>query len=202
MKCKSRTHFALSVLLLLATCNAFATGHLKITLSQPGNKAEAEAGIVTVTFENTGDQPVSLLRWKTPFAVNDNRLANPQFTVFDSQHNELPYVGRNVKFVGISSSSFIVLQPHQILSKNVDVGSDYDLKDGQYTMRYVLDLSPRPETNQSTDPGVNDIPVNAQKEALSNDLTIWVTPSLISANRLKLALADASTQQSYVCTNP
>jgi hypothetical protein len=193
-----RTVIGLAALLLLAAWNASAAGHLKITLSQPADKNEAEAGVVTVTFENTGDQPVSMLRWKTPFAIHDDRLANPQFTVLDGLGRDMPYVGRNVKFGGMSPDSFMILEPHQVVSKDIDAGSDHDLKQGPYTLTYTIDLTYRPEMDAPDGTKASSVPVDIQKEARSNELKIWVAPSLRAARKLKTASSGKSAARPHV----
>jgi hypothetical protein len=170
------------------TGNAHASGRLVVTLSQPMQRQDAETGIVMIQMENTGDRPVAIFRWKTPFALYDDRLANPQFDVRDASGKMLPYKGRNVKPGPITPDSFIVLEPHQSIRKNVDVASDYGLDNGNYTVAFTIDLQVRPYAERIADTEATQLPINDQTVVSSNTLNIWVNPSLVNARKLTASI--------------
>lgn len=190
----------LGLLSLFVSFAAAASGSLRVTLSQPAQKAEAEAGVVTVKMENTGNAPVYLLKWATPFAVNDDRLANVEFEVRDSAGRELPYQGRNVKFGAMTPDSFIVLAPRQSISKDIDLASDYNLEAGVYTATFSINLQYRPDSDSPSGARTASVPANAQAEVRSNTLTIWVNPAFSAARRLKSSVIGRANDQQYVCS--
>lgn len=180
---------------------ALAAEEVKVTLSNPDDKTLAEAGVISIRIENVGDEPASIYAMKTPFAIKDDRLPNPQFEVRDSSGREMSYVGRNVKPGPVSPSSFITLQPGEAISKDVDIAADYDLKEGGYAVRFNIDLGVRPIVDGPDGVTRQDIHVNSQKQASSNILNVWISPSLRDARKRDLSSLMAAQEQQYICSS-
>lgn len=171
-----------------------------VVLSLPSEAALAERGIVTFSITNPTDENMAVVSLETPFAIADDRLANPEFEVSDASGRELPYKGRQVRFGPPEASTFLLIGPHQTLSKNVDLASDYDIrKVGAYKVTYVktLRLLRGSGVEKIKDIGPEEeIPLQAVR---SNTLTIWMNDALMtgaSAYRSRRVVEDAVA----VCT--
>jgi hypothetical protein len=202
MKQKLAWSCSVGLLFLAAGGVVHAEGHLTVTLSQSSDKAKAESGIVHFEMENTGDEPVYVFGWKTPFASNDDRLPNTQFDVYDSSGKEMVYQGVNLNFgVRVTPKSFIVLLPHQSMGKDIDLAADYGMSEsGEYSVTYKINLSTLPDKDDPDGTRAETIPANKQLKAASNTLKIWINPSLLSA-RKDLGLFSVKVQEEqYVCT--
>lgn len=166
-----------------------------IVLSSPSEPALAERGIVTFTISNPTDEQMAVVSFETPFAITDDRLANPEFEVSDAAGHKLDYKGRQVRFGPPDPSNFLIIGPHQTISKNVDLAADYNIqKGGAYKVTYVktLRLLRSSGAQRVKDIGPeDDVPLEPVR---SNTLTIWINDALMtaaSAARARRAAEDA-----------
>ena len=163
---------------------AFAQESPQVVLTLPSDPALAQRGVVTFSISNPTDERVAFLSIETPFANEGDHLANIEFKVTDPGGRDLAYRGRNVNFGRPDSSSFVILEPHQTLTKNVDVVREYGLTEGgAYTITYEKAMHVLRGTDaRHLDPAkpVDDVPGQATK---SNTLTFYVKGALTSSRR-------------------
>lgn len=182
MAVRMRHLIALCVFALGCSDIALAQESPQVVLSRPSDPGLADRGIIVFSISNPTDKPVAIVSFETPFATDDDHLANVEFQVSDSKNEELAYRGRNVYFGPPDSSSFLTLGPHETLKKNVDVAKEYGITDGgAYTVTYVKNLrilrSSGVQRLNAVRPG-DDIPLESSR---SNTLTIWINDALIKA---------------------
>lgn len=138
--------------LCLTTCvvavpgTAFADGHIEVRLSTPAVRDPLHPAVVAVRIENTGDKPVSIMKWDTPFVGFGGRLAKSIFQIEDESGNEVFYSGSWAYFGRLTMDSFTTLHPGQVLEKDLDIGREYRFKPhSTYRVRYVLNLTHQPD---------------------------------------------------------
>lgn len=123
---------------------AAAEAHIEVSLrlANPG----APGAKVIVTLTNTGNSPAHIMKWDTPFPPSGGRLARSIFTVTDADGNNVRYLGSWVNFGGLKMRAFQLIAPGEVLTKEVDLASEYDFKPGAaYTIGYRIDLTREPE---------------------------------------------------------
>jgi hypothetical protein len=131
-------------LVAMAPSLASAEGHIKVSLKaahpdEPGAK-------VIVTLTNTGNSPVHIMKWDTPFPPSGGRLARSLFAVTDAEGNKVRYLGSWVNFGGLKMQAFQLISPGEVLTKEIDLASEYDFKPNSiYTIGYEMDLTREPE---------------------------------------------------------
>ena len=136
--------FCVLALVGLVPSLASAEGHIKVSLKaahpdEPGAK-------VIVTLTNTGNSPVHIMKWDTPFPPSGGRLARSLFAVTDAEGNKVRYLGSWVNFGGLKMQAFQLIAPGEVLTKEVDLASEYDFKPNSiYTIGYEMDLTREPE---------------------------------------------------------
>ncbi|HVI54521.1 MAG TPA: hypothetical protein VM621_05650 [Luteibacter sp.] len=156
----------------------------QVVLSKPADPGLAERGVITLSITNPTDDRVAIVSFETPFATDGDRLANVEFQVSDSTNKDLPYRGRNVYFGPPDSSSFLMLEPHETVRKNVDIVKEYGIAEGgAYKITYVKNIRILRSSSvlrvASIKPG-DEIPLEAIR---SNTLTVWVNDARIKAQR-------------------
>lgn len=169
---------ALTLALMLSGM-AHATQPLHITLSQPADQADREVGKVVVTMTNTGNEPIDLLKYKTPFLEAVGDLPGPLFEVHDALGKSVAYKGAKTTFSKVTADSYIHLLPGQAIQKTVDLSRDYQLSDGPYSISYVQDLSPNPDDESTSSLASQDDARHSQ----SNAVQIWVNGNLLGARQ-------------------
>jgi peptidyl-Lys metalloendopeptidase len=189
----------LLVLAFLFASAVHASGKLQIVLAVPAAQQDKEVGKIVFSMQNVGDQPISVLKWKTPFVEAGGRLASNIFVVSDSAGKPVSYIGRNVKFVNMNADSFIELRPGQSITKTIDIAQDYAMSDGSYSVAYTQD----PSTLVAASPSAAASTMRAAasgtvRDAItSNTLKLWVNSRLIqkpttSAQHLALPIAKSA----------
>jgi hypothetical protein len=127
---------------------AFADGHIEVSLSTPAVRNSLHPAVVAVRLENTGDKPVSIMEWDTPFVESGGRLPRSMFEVMDRAGNEVAYRGTWVNFGRLTMDSFRVIYPGEVLSKEVDLAREYRFEpNASYQVKYVLPLDREPDSD-------------------------------------------------------
>lgn len=135
--------FLLLPVIVLSMCGALATltaapaaaatpATLRALLEAPvSGVSDSRSVFVTVTLENAGDEPQSVLRRFTPFtAFNDG----PTFAV-ERDGQPVAYQGRMVKYAPPSADDFLDFAPGQSRTVSVDLGALYDFSQpGTYSV--------------------------------------------------------------------
>jgi hypothetical protein len=87
--------------------------------------------LITFAIENTGSEAYQLLKWGTPF--EDTLTANC-FTV-EREGETVPYDGRMVKRGDPAPESYLVIEPGERLTKDVDISHAYAIdQPGNYSV--------------------------------------------------------------------
>ena len=89
-------------------------------------------GSVSVTFQNEGDVDLSILRWNSPFSVNESDCL-----VIKDGTQEIPYIGSKSKHLFDSDVSVFVLKAKQQVSFVIPIKRLYYVKSG---IDYTIDL--------------------------------------------------------------
>ncbi|WP_213948555.1 M35 family metallo-endopeptidase [Luteibacter sp. dw_328] len=136
----------LAALTLAAQDTAFAEGHIEVRLSTPAVRDALHPAIVVVRIENIGDEPVSIMKWDTPFVESGGRLPRSMFEVTDEAGSEVPYRGTWVNLGRLTMGSFKTIYPGEVLDKNVDLALEYRFQaNATYKIKYVLPLDREPD---------------------------------------------------------
>lgn len=87
---------------------------------------------VLFTLTNDGDDKAAVLKWQTPFEGVDDDL----FTV--ARNGEpVTYLGRHIKRPAPTAADFLVLEPGESLSTEVELTAYYEMRvTGEYTVHY------------------------------------------------------------------
>lgn len=134
---------------LAGSGSALAQSHVEVSLAAPEIRDPAHPAIVHLRIKNAGDQPVSIMKWDTPFVGFRNRLAKSIFEVEDEDGNEVLYSGSWAYFGRLVMDSFITLYPGQVIEKDVDIEKEYRFRpNGAYKIRYVLSLNREPDPDE------------------------------------------------------
>ena len=166
---------AAALLSIFGASLAAAAGHLEAKLALSTDPSAPSPATVVVTLVNTGDAPVNVFRWWTPFAAPDGRLPQPVFNLTDETGAPVPYMGRRVNAGPVRLSHFIQLAPGETLEREIDLTREYDFSNaGWYDISFDLHL----ET--SLDP----------KRAPLHELERFVpnAQSVVSTNRVRFLL--------------
>lgn len=131
---------------LAAPSTAFADGHVEVSLSTPAVRDPLRPALVAVRIENTGDTPVSIMKWDTPFVESGGRLPRSMFHVSDDAGNEVSYRGTWVNPGRLTMSSFKTIYPGEVLEKEVDLAPEYRFRSNSvYKVKYILPLDREPD---------------------------------------------------------
>lgn len=133
--------------------------------------------MIEFTITNKAREPIDVLRYQTPFVAADGVLPSPLFQVHDDSGAAVAYTGKNLKFVGAQDSSFIHLASGESVTIEVDLARDYALKNGHYKVTYV----PSPVVRYPLKTRSLDLEHLPRSSLESNELSIWVNGSLLSA---------------------
>ncbi len=109
-----------------------ATGlNVKLTANQESFKQDNPVSI-NVTFTNNSKQPISFLKWQTPFDGIESSL----FSVTLNE-KEVIYTGIEVKRGTPTESDYITILPKESLTKEVNLGDYYDFSvTGNYSIKF------------------------------------------------------------------
>jgi hypothetical protein len=169
-----------AVLIFLAAAfftpaHARAEGRLEATLESPYAFDHQRSAVVRLTLRNTGDAPVTVYKWDTPFAAAGGRLPRSQFVVTNSAGVDVRYRGRWVNMGPIFSDQFYTVRPGDTLSKEVDLIQEYDYGNGgAFAVSYTLDLDREPDVDLVPIAERRAFIRNAQKHVDSNSVVIQV----------------------------
>lgn len=88
--------------------------------------------VVRFTLTNDGTEKAFVLKWQTPFEGVDDDL----FTVA-RDGEPVTYLGRHIKRPAPTVADYLVLEPGQSLSADVELSALYDMRfTGEYTVHY------------------------------------------------------------------
>lgn len=125
----------------LGTGLAAAAGHIEAKLALSTDPNARSPATVVVTLINTGDAPVNVYRWWTPFAAPDGRLPQPVFDLTDETGKPVKYMGRRVNAGPVRLSHFMQIKPGETLEREIDLTREYDLNAaGWYSISFDLHL--------------------------------------------------------------
>ena len=127
----------MSIAASLAVSSVHAAG-VSVMMSPSMDKASQNVGsAMTFTMRNEGKQAVSVLKWQTPFYGIDHDLFDVNVGGMESEYN-----GRYIKRGAPTADDWMVLQPGESKSIDVDLSEAYDFsRTGQYEMKYAMNLS-------------------------------------------------------------
>lgn len=108
-------------------------GEATVTLSVDQTSFTASENVVIhVLIENQGKNPVKVLKWYTP--AED--VEEPLFAV-SNNGKAVDYTGAHYKRPAATGNDYVVLQAGESLSRDVDLGTYYDLSSsGDYSVTY------------------------------------------------------------------
>jgi hypothetical protein len=94
----------------------------------------AQGVLATVTFANNGSVPAALYKWN---ACAGNQIHNDVFEIMH-ESGSVPYTGRMVKRGEPTASDFLIVQPGEKVSFQVDLRAAYKFPAGshRYRIRY------------------------------------------------------------------
>jgi hypothetical protein len=183
LKYPSPLSWAMAAWLALMASSADAAMHvekssastpLEVVLSQPADKGKAEMGTVIITITNHSTQPVFLPRVRTPVENPEHgHQVGEILNVVDAQGKKARYTGYFVNYSFASSTELhLRIEPGQTLADEVDLSSDYDLKQGgEYRVSYEQQYG-----------GARLLEGHIPNDAIeSNTLTIWINSNLVGA---------------------
>lgn len=170
------TKIAALTLSLLAAQSAFAKG-IEVTLSSDSNNITAEQDLsVNVTFTNTENKPLQLLKWYLP----ENNVKESLFNIKKDGGNQV-YFGAHAKRPAPGFTDYLVLQPNQSVTYEMELSGLYDLsKTGSYDVQYSVeysDLIRSGNKHSLTKPDnrlLSDKALEANSQLSSNVISIWI----------------------------
>ncbi len=119
----------------LSMCACLAYANPLIMSVEPG----ANDGAVRIHLSNTSDSALSVLKWDTPF---EDTLSHNVFRI-EKFEKGLPfpktvdYTGREVKRASPVTDNFMVLQPGETITKDVQLNEYYDIETvGEHRVRF------------------------------------------------------------------
>lgn len=155
--------------------SALASSHVEAVLSVPSTRDPAHPAIVVLELRNTGNEPVSVLKWNTPFVLSGGRLPKPLFVVKDEQGREIGYRGTYVNFAGVTMDAFIVLAPGEVRRKELDLIQEYRYGNGgNFEVTYTLNLDQSPDPFMTSEAERRAFHPASQKQIQSNAVTIQI----------------------------
>lgn len=122
---------------------AHAQEHLSVVLSTPESQAQADSAKVVVKITNDGDQPVAILKYKTP-NWGSGLIAGNLFTVSDEAGKPVKYVGGYEDPGRVTDDMFYTIAPGQSKSTTVNLRNYYQVAGGVYRVVFNLRLGERP----------------------------------------------------------
>ena len=127
----------LSIAAALAASSAQAAG-LSVVMAPSLDKARQDVGsALTFTMRNEGKEPVSVLKWQTPFFGIEHDLFDVEVGGTASEYN-----GRWVKRGAPGPDDWMTLLPGEAKSVEIDLSEAYDFSaSGMYEMKYAIDLA-------------------------------------------------------------
>lgn len=149
---------------------------LRARLATPvSGVTDSRSVFVTVTLENAGVEPQSVLRRFTPFTqFNDG----PAFVV-ERDGQPVAYQGRMVKYAPATAEDFLEFAPGQSRTTSVDLGALYDFSQpGTYTVR--LRAVAQGRTSRASAGAAEDVP-EWRGEFESEPVTIAIEPQAARA---------------------
>ncbi|TNY25590.1 hypothetical protein BV497_13155 [Fulvimonas soli] len=178
------------MLMGLVSGGTASAGDIDVQISDTAKQAINGAGEIRVTLRNTSSSPLAIHVGATPFQIVDGKLPNKIFEVIADDGTEARYTGRFVKYTD-DDENYVVLQPGEARSADVDLAKNYALKGGGYTVRYTLiSLS-----IQKVIRGVIQKDVNAKYEEQTFSAKIWVNENLLGAKTLGEVFEPDSIQE-------
>jgi len=202
-----RLIFAMLTLVGMAPEYASAEGHIEVSLRAANPGAPGAKIVVTVT--NSGDAPVHIMEWDTPFPAAGGRLGRSIFNVTDPDGKPVRYRGTSVNFGRMSMDTFMLVEPGAVLSKEVDLANEYAFEpNNTYQIGYDLDLTRRPDINVVSSAERAFFQATSQTHAAAMPITVHFgsvvalnirdiqSPDLTCSTDQKVAIARANLEVS------
>jgi peptidyl-Lys metalloendopeptidase len=129
--------------LVMSIAAAFAVGSvqaagLSVQMAPSIDKARQDVGsAMSFTMRNDGAEAVKVLKWQTPFFGINHDLFDVNVGGMESEYN-----GRWIKRGAPTADDWMVLQPGESKSIQIDLSEAYDFShSGQYSMKFAVDLA-------------------------------------------------------------
>jgi peptidyl-Lys metalloendopeptidase len=133
---------------------------LELGSTAPGVEQDVQ---VRVSMTNTGTRKAYVLKWQTPFfGLEDN--------LFEVTRDGEPavYVGKQFKRPAPRVEDFLVFEPGQTRTADVELSASYDMsRPGEYVIRYRIDLQ------EALQPAKLGASYPAGEEVASNAVAFW-----------------------------
>jgi len=187
------TRTGIAILLSMFACLAYANP--LIISVEPG----ANDGAVRVHLSNTSSSPLSVLKWDTPF---EQTLSHNVFRVEKFEKGfpfpiAVDYTGREVKRAAPVDDSFMVLQPGETITKDVQLNEYYDIDTlGEHTVRFggPVRFEPYSQFQSRSKNSLRNVAAMEELVMSSNSVELALTPSFNSRLR-PLAFNSCTVQQ-------
>lgn len=156
---------------------ASADGHIDVslTLSNPHDPGAS----VILKLTNTGDAPVSIMSWDTPFPASGGRLPGAIFKVTDMAGKEVAYRGSWVYVGRLGMDSFRRVLPGEVITKEVNLAPEYRFEANKaYEVRYEIDLTREPDVAVVSSAERAGFVKPSQSRAVSNAVTVFFAESV------------------------
>ena len=156
--------------LSLIACNsAFAKG-IEVSLSTPEHSITSTQDLaLDVTFTNTDDQPLELLKWYIPTQDTKESLFKIRKDGYKPQ-----YFGAHAKRLAPQDSDYLELQPNESVTYTVELTGMYDLSTtGSYDIQYAVNFQNAVRGDQSLSLRNPNTEKTISKLA-SNTVNVWV----------------------------
>ncbi|MCP4008736.1 MAG: hypothetical protein GY726_04380 [Proteobacteria bacterium] len=108
---------------------------IEISYNATQEKSQAQSFTLRYSIENTSDQVLYVLSWRTPLA---DELASNMFVV-QRDGVDVPYIGKLVKRGPPQLEDYETIEPGQTIKTSFDLSQLYEMKEtGDYTIQYQL----------------------------------------------------------------
>lgn len=180
----------LTALLVVASLGASARQSVSVNVSLPDSTTVSDREVlVNMVFTNNGNESVRMVNWFMP----DGEIDGDMF-ILSRDGQPVTYLGPLVKRGAPGAQDLITLEPGESVTRNVDLGSAYDLsRSGTYSIRYGVTSAhlfapatrlPAMRRNEAVDRA--DIPLE-ESELVSNEVVAWVDGRKTAALEAMLA---------------
>ncbi|KJV33750.1 M35 family metallo-endopeptidase [Luteibacter yeojuensis] len=156
----------------LLPLSAAAEGHLEASMRVIN--PEFPGGTIVLTLKNTGDAPIPIMVWHTPFAQSGGRLPGAIFKVTDSNGKDVAYRGTWPYLGALTMRAFRTIAPGESLEKEVNLAMEYKFEPFQhYQIDYTLNLTHEPDPRATSSAERATFVRPSQTEAKSNAVIIY-----------------------------
>lgn len=161
---------------LIATQTALAKG-IEVSLSTDASSITSEQDLsVNVTFTNTENKPLQLLKWYLP----ENNIKESIFKIKRDGQDKV-YFGAHAKRPAPETTDYLILQPDQSVTYSMELSGMYDLSQtGNYDIQYSVEYNDLIRATNSKNANTSDhkllseMALESTSSLSSNVISIWV----------------------------